>query len=211
MNDYYNKEDDDIVKGIIDNQEQAYEQFVKKYYKLIIYICNKYCENIQDADEIGNDILLKLFEKIHLYDKNKARLSAWVNKVALNYILDWISENKKREEDSIESIQDNKFLICEPARIDYYGFTKEEKNNNDDGSNEDDEALVLLRRAMKKLSERDRQILQYRADGFDYYEISGFLNLNYKTVTTAYSRAVNKIRAEFAGKEFLAINKKEKG
>jgi RNA polymerase sigma factor (sigma-70 family) len=62
-----------------------------------------------------------------------------------------------------------------------------------------EETRRRVRRAIDRLSERDRQMLLLRAEGYAYRDIAGILDLNEASVGTLLSRAKNAFREAYEG------------
>jgi RNA polymerase sigma factor (sigma-70 family) len=207
-----------IIQGILNNNPYAYIEFMKKYSRLILFLCNKSCWNIYDADELCNDIIYKIFIKMNSYDPCKGKLTTWINTIASNYLRDNMrkddpsdyevsieryidNENKREEPDAAEYFKNElpereyveaNNLPADKLYVNYHiEFDKEFPDSNKD------EAIIRLQNAMKEISERDQLILKFRSEGFEYNEIAELLKISYKTATTAHSRAIKKVKAEY--------------
>ncbi|MFH0977514.1 MAG: sigma-70 family RNA polymerase sigma factor [Spirochaetota bacterium] len=203
----------------MNNDSYAYNEFMKKYSKLILFLCNKSCGNIYDADELCNDIIYKIFIKMNSYDSCKGKLTTWINTIASNYLRDNMRKDDPSENEvSIERYLENENIREEPYAAEYFKnelperlyaeannvpadklytnyhteFGKEFHDSNED------EAIIRLQNAMKEISERDQLILKFRSEGFEYNEIAELLKISYKTATTTHSRAVKKVKAEYS-------------
>ncbi len=209
-----NNRDIKIVKGIIKNYRPAYNKFIETYYKIIFEICFKSCYNIEDAEELCDDILVKIFNKMDSYDPEKGDFASWVYEITGNHLRDNVKKDDPENEISIERYSEevNNEEYDDPEDRSGFGEKKNSSQDffikeqvavyfqdicNDAPGPEDDPEVICLQNALNHISKRDQLILQYRAEGLDYTEIIEFLNIKYKTATTAYSRAVRKIKKEF--------------
>jgi RNA polymerase sigma-70 factor (ECF subfamily) len=61
------------------------------------------------------------------------------------------------------------------------------------------DASEAVRAALNRLSERDRQLLLLRADGYRYHEIAVALDLNEASVGTLLARAKRAFREAYDG------------
>jgi RNA polymerase sigma-70 factor (ECF subfamily) len=54
----------DIIKGCQDNNRVHQESLYKQYYSLFLKICLRYSKNMEDAEQLLNDGLLRIFKSI---------------------------------------------------------------------------------------------------------------------------------------------------
>ena len=69
--------------------EQLYQQYVKLVYNLAL----QYCQNTQDAEEITQDVFVKVHEKLSTF-KNQANVKTWIYRITINQSLDFIKTRK---------------------------------------------------------------------------------------------------------------------
>ena len=90
--------------------------------------------------------------------------------------------------------------------LDFYP-AKPEKNCFEPEESGSSKVDNRLQNALSLLSERDRSILQYRAEGFSYKTISEFLHVKTDTAKMACSRAVKKMREMYGREEGHGVEK----
>lgn len=80
------------------NQEdqQAWFEFIDFYQKFIFHILHKMNFNTQDADDLAQEILLKLWRKLDSYDKQKSKFRTWLKQVIRNTALDYLRQVKRK-------------------------------------------------------------------------------------------------------------------
>lgn len=79
--------DGQLVTAFIEQQMQsarAYEQLVKRYYAWILQHCKRRLGNYHDAEDATQDVLLRLYQKLHLY-RGDAPFSHWLARVVENH------------------------------------------------------------------------------------------------------------------------------
>lgn len=186
--------DQKLKDDILAAKNSAYQEFSKLYSKLIYRFCLSSSQNHDDALELLNDILLKLFSKIEKYDSKKGSLKSWVIKVTKNHLRD--DHRTKINSVTEISIDDN------------YADKSPEIDNLDDEIIDEQELLEkkdlirdCMQSALESISERDQQILKLRADGFENKEIAEILNIKVNVVKTAYSRGVKKFKELYSSEK----------
>ena len=102
--------DNKLIRNMRNNKNPSYAELVRKYKKLILFLCNKRCRNQEDAEEMCNDIILKIFCKTDMFDPGKGDLGSWINNIAANYLKDNIKKDDPSDSEvSLERYFDNEF------------------------------------------------------------------------------------------------------
>lgn len=87
-------EDKEIITYIKMKNENAAELFIYKYGPLIRYIIAPFLNNNQDMEECINDIVLKVCDKIDMFDSEKGSWNAWITAIARNTALNMVRAKK---------------------------------------------------------------------------------------------------------------------
>ncbi|MFH0976969.1 MAG: sigma-70 family RNA polymerase sigma factor [Spirochaetota bacterium] len=178
------KEKDRITaQGIVDGSRQAYTEFSNRFSCLIYKECMNYCTESEDTDELLNETLIHLIITIGRFDPDRGTLATWVLTVTKNFLRDYYRKQSHKPE----------LLFLDESYLDIYP-AKQDKDINDPEETELTPVDSRLQNALSSVSERDRSILRYRAEGFSYENISEFLHIKAVTAKTAYCRAVKKVK-----------------
>ena len=84
-----------IIKGMVNKESWAFEQFVDSYQKDIYNLALKYMGNEQDALDVTQEVFLRVLRKIHTF-KADSKLSTWVYRITVNYCKDYLIKLKKK-------------------------------------------------------------------------------------------------------------------
>jgi RNA polymerase sigma factor (sigma-70 family) len=92
----YSREDDIqiIIQGCLKNNRRAQEELYKRYYPAMMALCLRYLRDRQDALEVLNDALLKVFKQMGRFDPTKAALYTWMRSIVINTALDALRRQK---------------------------------------------------------------------------------------------------------------------
>ncbi|HEV2483387.1 MAG TPA: RNA polymerase sigma factor [Puia sp.] len=92
----YSREDDIqiIIQGCLKNNRRAQEELYKRYYPAMMALCLRYLRDRQDALEVLNDALLKVFKQMGRFDPVKAALYTWMRTIVINTALDALRKQK---------------------------------------------------------------------------------------------------------------------
>lgn len=86
-------------------QKAVYDRYAPLFYT----ICSRYSKDKHDAEQLLQDVFLKIFQNIHLYEA-KGSFEGWMKKILVNTCLDFIkSKQFKNEQLTIypEELRDN--------------------------------------------------------------------------------------------------------
>ena len=85
---------------------QPFEFYYNKYYQKLIYYTSKMCKDTQKAEDVTTDSFLIAYEKIDMYERDKAQFSTWLFTIAKNLMLQELKNNKKTISIDMEIDQD---------------------------------------------------------------------------------------------------------
>ncbi len=168
------------VRALQDKNEFA--AIIERYQAAIRrYIIRLGCINDDDADDLLQDIFLKVYVNLNDYDQD-LKFSSWLYRIAHNEVISFFRKKKARpalinSEDKellLENISDDKYLIDESQKANYG---------------------ALLDKAMTQLNpaQREALILKYFEEK-SYNEISDIMKIPMGTVATLIDRGKKKLK-----------------
>ena len=106
-----------LVKRAIAGDRAGFAMLVSRHYDLIFKVAFKWCGSKEDAEDIAQDVCVRLGQAIAKYD-GKARFTTWLYRVVLNATRDHqrkLENNLKRLADFARepSAHDATLLACE--------------------------------------------------------------------------------------------------
>jgi len=129
------------------------------------------------ADDLAQEVFVRLYQRAYLPDDTRG----WMGAVAHNLLRDHNRTSKRRLH--LMETRPGALTPVGPAHADEKLLA--------------DERRQAVRRALDKLSERDRRILLLRHEGYSYREIAHALGLNETSVGTLLLRATDAFHAAF--------------
>jgi RNA polymerase sigma-70 factor (ECF subfamily) len=139
---------------------------IEKYSDMLIRISYSYMKNLSDAEDITQDVFIKLLEKKPSFESTEHE-KAWLIRIAMN-----LSKDK---------LKSAYFKNTAPLEEDFIHVTKE-----------DNEII----HAVLNLSLKYRSIvLLYYYEGYNISEVANILNLKESTVGSQLSRARKKLKS----------------
>lgn len=158
---------------------KAYSLLVKKYEKYVFNLAQRILLNRQDAEEVTQDVFMKLFKNIYEFNFS-VKFTTWVYRITYNMSISKIRTRKK----NTSNLPDN----FEEIALNYHdaNFALDAMTNQ--------EQKYYISQALNTLSEDDRTImtLYYQYDN-SIYEISQITGLNQANIKIKLYRARKKL------------------
>ncbi len=109
--------DDDLVDLAAGGNEEAYAQLLGRHYMTIYRVAYKICRVQVDAEEIAQNVCIKLGRSIQSYGR-QAAFSSWLYSVTLNAARDFLRSQKRRDGCAQALPLDDQALLAAPPRQD---------------------------------------------------------------------------------------------
>lgn len=171
--------DEDLIKEFIRRRQHtfaAFNELVRRYEPLVYRFCLKYLRNPEQAQDITQEVFLKVHAKIEQL-KNPKQFKSWVMTIASNSCttLYHQGQRQKRLKEQVE------------REISTSATTAPENDNLDS-------KLELLKEAMSKLKQTDKDILMlHYFSELTVKEVAEQLDLGVSAVKMRLSRSREKI------------------
>ena len=111
----------ELVDGILNNQEAAFRTLVQNYQKHVITTCYGFLGNYHDAQDVAQDVFIEVYESIGSF-RREAKLSTWIYRIAVNKSINYKKQlNRKQWVKSIESFfgkENNESLLVKAHKSD---------------------------------------------------------------------------------------------
>ena len=152
-------------------------QFYTALRKQIERLVRRYCRsNDDDVEDLTQECLLRVYNNLDsLRDLDK--MEPWLRTVVRNAVFSWYRERKREQE--------------------VYSLGLETEHEAAPYSIPEDDLLLylVLQEAMRTLSERDRQMFEWRfGDGLSYREIAQRVGSNTEAVRKRITRALARLK-----------------
>jgi RNA polymerase sigma-70 factor (ECF subfamily) len=176
------------TKGILFNEQERifkertgkdFSTLYTKYYPKLVYFTTKICNNdLQKAEDISTDSFLQAFNKINLYEKDKAQFSTWLFTIAKNSAL----QGNKLDNKTISL--DVEFDVEGTTMKD---FIKESSDDNDSYIHElSAKKAEIMKEHIKKLKEPYHTVIEMR-------EIK---KMSYKDISEKLGKTLNTVKSQ---------------
>ncbi|MGM0378451.1 MAG: RNA polymerase sigma factor [Bacillota bacterium] len=170
-----------LIKKASNGDIKAFEQLIKKYQKYAYNISLKYMKDTQDAQDVTQDALIKIYKNLNNFNMN-SKFSTWLYRIVVNTSKDALKKrNKKQDEIDIDSEYEN-------SRLQDLKYEPLKEMENKVLKKKLEDAIDIL-----DLKYREVIILCDQKD-FSYEEISKILDIPIGTVRSRISRGRKKLR-----------------
>ena len=171
---------DILATRIKNSDEQAFELLFRKYYSELKGFANKFLHNHDEAEEIVEEVFIKIWENRKSIDPNSSLVS-YMFKIAQNLSLNALRK-KKIESKSIEILKTEYIEnACFYTYEDYHICELEDN----------------IVRAIEKIPSKSKEVfILSRISGLKYNQIADNLNISVKTVEAHISKALKILRLQ---------------
>ena len=171
-----NHSDFELIGIAIDGNERAFAQLVERHANMVYKVAFKLCGVREDAEDIAQDVFVKLAAKIRQFKPDNAAFTTWLYRVTVNTARDFHRRKSTRQE------YEGKYAQNGPG--DHDGRTPEDKVIHDD-------VVELIRR----LPENEcATVLLVATEGLSHGEAACILGCAETTVSWRMHNARKKLK-----------------
>ena len=159
--------------------QQAISLIYDNYGGALYGLCLKMMGSKEEAEEILQEALTKIWRYAQSYDSSKARLYTWMVNITRNACIDQIRKNDRRPQiqDVDSNVYESEASVKTETPVDHIGLKEE----------------------LAKLREEDRKVLELAYFyGFSQSEIAKKLNVPIGTVKTRARKALSELKTRLA-------------
>ncbi len=187
-----------VVRRCMDGDSSAWAELVRTHHQRVYGLCYRFTGNAADAEDVTQDVFLKIYSNLASFDLNRGNLKVWITTVTRNLLVDNFRHTRHQRstsslDDGWESTEDLKPV----DRLQSNGPSPYEL-----AAKKQLATMVQAALAQVSVELREAVILRDLQD-LDYKEIAQVLGIPEGTVKSRISRG----RAELA--RLLERNKRE--
>lgn len=170
-------DDFELIKNFTEGEESAFNRLAVKYQEKIYWHARRMTGNHLDADEIVQEVLLVLYNKLNTFEY-KSSLYTWIYTITNTRSINYLKKKKLKSFFSLDEISNKKF---------------DQKDVIDDL--ESKQKIEKIENALQKLPVKQREVFVMRIfDELSYEEISQITNKSIGALKANYFHALNKIK-----------------
>jgi len=151
-----------LIKGLQKQNRSAQQQMLDRYGRDVFAQIARLITAIEDAEEVYQDVFVKVFKNIGRFDAEKSSLRTWVSRIAYNETISFL----RKKPTAMISYEDH--------GIDAYALTDAEVEETFGQPNA--QTIQLIRAALKHLPPDERAIIT-----MFYYEDMSLKEIAYVT------------------------------
>lgn len=160
---------------------EALAALIEEHKGILFKICNSYCSNESEREDLAQEITYQLLRSYERYD-NGYKFTTWMYRVALNVAISFYRKNRRNEQHlSLEE------LSTEPA---------------DDTDASLEEKIAALYRFIGELRELDKALMILYLEEKPYSEIAEILGISESNAGTRIGRIKEKLKQRFLNTPF---------
>ena len=152
--------------------DETFDIIVMGYSQIIFRVAYSYTKNIFDADDIVQEVFLKLYRARKVFE-NEEHIKNWLIRVAINHSLDLIRRKQR------EMLIDTEYI-----------------NNLPDTSDADEKNEEIRKCVMSLKDNYKNVIILFYYDNYTIKEISNILKMSESNVKVTLNRARKKLKEE---------------
>lgn len=166
--------DNDLVQQCLAGDRQAFSDLIERYQKQIYSLAYRLTNNVEDANDLAQEVFIKLYQVLHKYDGNRP-FFPWMYRVASNVCYTQL-RRKPAQEVSLDKIIE-------------FGPLVPESPDQPEAQYEQKEIQRLVQQALAELPENYRvpMVLRYLEE-FSYQQIADAMDLPLTTIETRLYR-----------------------
>ena len=170
-----------LIRRTLAGDRHAFRWLIKSHERLVFSIVWKIVRNQQDAEDISQEVFLKVYEKLNTFNQ-ESKLSTWIARIAYNEAL-----SKLRKRDALHAsfdVEDEAFR----ERLDAGTFTPAE-------ALEAGEVKTVVQAAIEQLPTQYRTLIElFHMQELSYAEVVEITGMPEGTVKNYLYRARNLLK-----------------
>jgi RNA polymerase sigma-70 factor, ECF subfamily len=93
-----------LVRRCVAGDAAAWEEIVQTYNRRIYNICYRFAGSSDDAEDLAQEVFIKMYRTLATYDSNKGAFVTWVTTITRNLLVDHFRKTKQdRVTDSLDA------------------------------------------------------------------------------------------------------------
>jgi RNA polymerase sigma factor (sigma-70 family) len=173
-----------LVRQCMAGDQHAWQQLVTAQHRRIYAICYRFTGSASDAEDLTQDVFIKLYRNLASFDTHKGSFQTWITTLARNLLVDHFRRTRQdRVTDSLDISFDGD--PASPTMADRLADGRSSQETHVAGL----ELRAKIQQALSQLSPELREAVVFRdLEDMDYKEIAQVLRIPEGTVKSRISR-----------------------
>jgi RNA polymerase sigma-70 factor, ECF subfamily len=173
-----------LVRRCVAGDAEAWEDIVRQYNRRIYNVCYRFTGSPDDADDLAQEVFIKLYRSLSSYSPEKGGFATWVMTMTRNLLVDHFRKSRQdRVTDSLDAgLTEEEDSISLGDKIQDQGPGADERIQRQ-------QTQQMVQKAIQKLSPELREAVILRdLQDMDYKDIAVALKVPEGTVKSRINR-----------------------
>lgn len=169
----------ELIGRMTNQSEETLMAMYEQYGALVYSVAYRVLNQAQDAEEVTQDVFMRVWENSHKYDAERGSFTAWLATIARNAAVDKLRKRRRREPEQGTLSMDASAHLWETTLLD----------------DKDNDLRRMLNSAMSSLPREQQQTIQLAYfHGMSQREIAEYLNRPLGTVKSQIRLGMKRLR-----------------
>ena len=179
------EDDVQLIRSILSGDDTAFDILVEKYQKSVHALVWRKIGDFHYAEEITQDTFLQAYKKLSTL-RNPNQFAGWLYVIANRLCIDWMRKKKP----AMQSLEDTPMKEIEASSYIYH-LSEQQQTRSAEHRHE------IVKKLLAKLPESERTVMTlFYLGEMSMQEISKFLGVSVKAISSRLSRARKRLRQE---------------
>ena len=87
--------DINLIRGLREQSPKAQRLVLERYGNEVFAQVARMLPSTEDAEEVYQDVFVKVFKNIKMYDEGKSALKTWISRIAYNESITWLRHKRQ--------------------------------------------------------------------------------------------------------------------
>lgn len=175
--------DSDLVKNLLERDEESFRYLVENYKNLIFRTCFAYIKNQEDAEDVTQNVFIQVYRNIEKF-RGESSLSTWLYRIAVNQSINYLRQTKWKK------------LVMQVENV----FSNEKMNSVLDDFDPSDKLIgkqktEILNKAIEQLpSNQKTAFILHKYNDIPHEQIAQVMNISISAVESLIFRAKSNLQ-----------------
>jgi len=113
----------DLIKGLTDRKQEAFSELYDRYAPTLLGVINKMIKDEDEAQDLLQDTMVKIWKNIHRHDPAKGRLFTWLLNITRNTVIDHLRVHNRNPTGRLDWTAEATLTGSVTPQTSYVGFS----------------------------------------------------------------------------------------
>jgi len=187
MDFYQDLKDEELIKKVVQNDEEAFYELFKRYENKIFNLVYRYIGTYHEAEELTQDVFLKVYNSVHKF-RGESKLFTWLYRIAINTCKNY----KRKKQPTVVSIDS-------PVSTRYSRKNSTElfapRSSEPENILAEKQKKVIIQQALDSLAPNQKTaFILSKYEGYSYAEIAEIMKISVSAVESLLFRTKQELK-----------------